>query len=220
MNQLGITPPQRIIGLTGGVGMGKSTVSRHLAAQHHLPVLDADLYAREAVQLGSPILAAIAARYGDHLLLPDGTLDRRQLGAIVFQQPEERRWLESQIHPYVRDRFRQAQAELADAPIIVNVIPLLFEANLTATVTEIWVVACAEATQLERLVRRDQLSTEQAQARIASQCPIATKIAQADVVLRNDGTVAALLRQTDAALAKPPRSPHQAVGNPPDPHED
>ncbi len=86
--------PQRIIGLTGGIGTGKTTVSDYLALHHRLPVLDADIYAREAVQPGSSVLNEIAERYGRDILLPDGTLNRRSLGNIVFNNPDERRWLE------------------------------------------------------------------------------------------------------------------------------
>ncbi|MGP1383761.1 MAG: dephospho-CoA kinase [Thainema sp.] len=192
---------QRIIGLTGGVGMGKSTVSNYLAGQYHLPVLDADLYARQAVEVGSPILQQIAQRYGEDILQPDGSLDRRQLGDIVFQQPDERRWLEQQIHPYVRDRMLQDAQDLTDQPAIVMSIPLLFEANLTHLVTEIWVVMCDRSQQIQRLMERDQLSQEQATSRIQSQMPIEQKMDQADVVLDNRTDVDDLLKQIDAAIA-------------------
>ena len=119
----------RIIGLTGGIGTGKSTVSHYLTTAYHLPVLDADIYAREAVQLGSPVLKAIAQRYGSDILLADGTLNRRQLGQIVFSSPDERRWLEQQIHPYVRDRILAEinTLERSHSPTVVLVVPLLFE---------------------------------------------------------------------------------------------
>lgn len=192
---------QRIIGLTGGVGMGKSTVSNCLASRYYLPVLDADIYARQAVDVGSPILQRIAQRYGENILQADGSLDRRRLGDIVFQQPDERRWLEQQIHPYVRDRMLQDAQTLTDQPAIVMSIPLLFEANLTHLVTEIWVVMCDRNQQIQRLMERDQLSQEQATARIQSQMPIEEKTAQADVVLDNRTNVDDLLKQIDAAIA-------------------
>lgn len=192
---------QRIIGLTGGVGMGKSTVSNYLASRYYLPVLDADIYARQAVDVGSPILQRIAQRYGENILQADGSLDRRRLGDIVFQQPDERRWLEQQIHPYVRDRMLQDAQTLTDQPAIVMSIPLLFEANLTHLVTEIWVVMCDRNQQIQRLMERDQLSQEQATARIQSQMPIEEKMAQADVVLDNRTNVDGLLKQIDAAIA-------------------
>jgi dephospho-CoA kinase len=195
---------QRIIGLTGGIATGKSTVSEYLQARHGIPVLDADQYARQAVALGSPILAAIARRYGPAILQPDGRLDRARLGEIVFQEAAEKRWLEQQIHPFVRQQFAQAMVALAECPIVVQAIPLLFEANLTNQVTEIWVVACSEAQQQQRLMARNQLTADQAQARIQSQMPLAQKIAQADVVLDNSADLDALFRQVDWALQQVP----------------
>ena len=99
---------QRIIGLTGGIATGKTTVSNYLAKNYDLPVFDADIYAREAVQLGSPILGSIASRYGSSILLADGSLNRQQLGNIIFNNPSDRQWLEQQIHPYVRQRLLEA----------------------------------------------------------------------------------------------------------------
>lgn len=201
--------PSRIIGLTGGISTGKSTVSHYLASAYHLPILDADIYAREAVQLGSPVLKAIAQRYGSDILLPDGTLNRRQLGQIVFGNPDERRWLEQQIHPYVRDRFVAAINELlcknnlvVQHATAVLVVPLLFEAGMTDLVTEIWVVRCSEQQQLERLMQRDKLTLEQAQARINSQMPIEEKVARADVVLDNSSSLEGLLKQVDQAIKR------------------
>ena len=193
--------PSRIIGLTGGIGTGKSTVSHYLATAHQLPVLDADIYARVAVQLGSPVLKAIAERYGSNILLLDGTLNRRELGQILFSSPIERRWLEQQIHPYVRDRLVEAINELPGQTLVL-VVPLLFEAEMTDLVTEIWVVSCSKQQQLERLMQRDQLTLEQAQARINSQMPIEEKAARAHVVLDNSSTPEAVLKQVDAALAQ------------------
>ena len=96
---------KRIIGLTGGIATGKTTVANYLASAYNLPVFDADIYARDAVAVGSPILSAIAQRYSKEILLPDGSLNREKLGTIIFAQPEERHWIESLIHPYVVERF-------------------------------------------------------------------------------------------------------------------
>ncbi|PZV04999.1 MAG: dephospho-CoA kinase [Leptolyngbya sp.] len=191
---------QRIIGLTGGIATGKSTVSDYLARQHHLPVLDADIYARQAVEPGSAVLGAIADRYGASLLHPDGTLNRGKLGEIVFNQPAEKAWLEQQIHPVVRQHFEEAMAELTDVPVIVQVIPLLFEAGLTDQVSEIWVVTCSLARQQQRLMERNGLTAEQANARIQSQMPLADKVALADVVIDNSADLPALFRRVDEAL--------------------
>lgn len=215
---------KRLIGLTGGIGTGKTTVSNYLASRYQLPILDADIYAREAVQLGSPVLGKIVERYGSSVQLPDETLNRKFLGEIIFSNPTERHWLEQQIHPYVRDRFRNELDPLA-TPTVILVVPLLFEAGMTDLVTEIWVVSCSPEQQLKRLMERDAfsgrgftnggssqgnhrqaspqtspLSREQAQARINSQLPLKEKIARADVVLDNSSTPEALLKQVDFAL--------------------
>lgn len=190
---------KRIIGLTGGIGTGKTTVSNYLASQYQLPVLDADIYAREAVQLGSPILNKIIERYGLGVQLPDGTLNRKHLGEIVFSDPSQRQWLEQQIHPYVGDRIT-AELDTLVAPTVVVVVPLLFEAGMTDLVTEIWVVSCAPEQQLRRMIERDCLTLEQARDRINSQLPLQEKVGRANVVLENSSTVEVLLQQIDLAL--------------------
>ncbi|HEY9650866.1 MAG TPA: dephospho-CoA kinase [Coleofasciculaceae cyanobacterium] len=190
---------KRIIGLTGGIGTGKTTVSDYLAHRYQLPVLDADIYAREAVQLDSPILSKIFERYGSEMRLPEGTLNRKRLGEIIFSNLEERQWVEQQIHPYVRDRI-EFQLDTLNAPIVVLVIPLLFEANMTDLVTEIWVVSCSPEQQLRRILGRDRLSPEQAQIRINNQLPLSEKIGRADSILDNSSTPEALLQQVDLAL--------------------
>ncbi|MGV0025969.1 dephospho-CoA kinase [Phormidesmis priestleyi] len=195
--------PPRIIGLTGGIGMGKTTVSNYLA-QKHLPILDADLYAREVVQTGSPVFAKIIDRYSPKILRSDGTLDRPQLGEIIFNQPSERTWLEQQIHPYVRQILSQERDRLIQKfETIVLVIPLLFEAEMTDLVTEIWVVSCPPDPQIERLIQRG-LTREQAQARINSQMTIAEKCERSQVILDNSSTLENLLKQVDSALTQNP----------------
>lgn len=190
---------KRIIGLTGGIGTGKTTVSNYLAHRYQLPVLDADIYAREAVQINSPVLSKIFERYGSGVQLPDGSLNRKSLGSIVFSNPDERKWLEQQIHPYVRSRFQSEVSTLVD-PRVVLVVPLLFEANMTDLVTEIWVVSCSPEQQLRRMMERDRLSLEEAIARLNSQLPLEEKVTRADVVLDNSSTPEALLKQVDLAL--------------------
>lgn len=190
---------RRIIGLTGGIATGKSTVANYLTTTHQLPILDADVYAREAVQLGSPILSTIVQRYSSDILLPNGTLNRKKLGQIVFSHPDERQWLELQIHPYVRDRFVE-KSDTIPNQIVALVVPLLFEAGMADLVTETWVVYCPPQQQLERLMQRDSLTLEQAQARINSQMPIKEKCDRADIVLDNSSTPEALLKQVDIAL--------------------
>jgi dephospho-CoA kinase len=193
---------QRRIGLTGGIATGKSTVSRYLATAYHLPILDADLYAKAAVEPGSPLLGQIVERYGSGILQSDGSLNRPQLGTIVFQDAVERQWLEQNIHPLVRDRLvTESQALSAtDVPLLVLAIPLLFEAQMTDLVTEIWVVTCPPEQQLARLIHRDRLSVEDAQARMMSQWPLSQKVSLADQVLNNASSVENLYQQVDIAL--------------------
>lgn len=190
---------KRLIGLTGGIGTGKSTVSNYLADRYALPVLDADIYAREAVAQGSQILPAIFQRYGDRVKLPNGELNRAALGDIVFNNPQEKQWLEARIHPFVRDRFAQELQQLK-SNIVVLSIPLLFEANLMGLVTEIWVVSCDRSLQISRLQQRNGLTPQQAVARINSQMPLAQKEALADLVLTNDAGLAELYAQVDVAM--------------------
>jgi dephospho-CoA kinase len=190
---------KNLIGLTGGIATGKSTVANYLATTYNLPILDADIYARDAVSVGSPILSQIAEKYGREIILSDGNLNRSKLGEIIFHQPEERYWVEGVIHPYVRNCFAKAINE-SSANTLILVIPLLFEANLENLVNQIWVVSCSPQQQKERLIERNNLTPEQAAARINSQLPIAEKIARADVVLDNSANLESLLRQIDKVL--------------------
>jgi dephospho-CoA kinase len=190
----------RLIGITGGIGTGKSTVTNYLQTRYNLPIWDADIYARSAVAVGSPILHSIIHRYGANILQPDGTLDRRRLGSIVFNDVDERRWLEAQIHPYVRSCFEININNLGPNSTAVLAIPLLFETGMTDLVTEIWVVSCDPTTQLNRIMARDCISEAEARTRIASQMSLTDKIAQADVNLDNSTNIADLERQIDDRL--------------------
>ena len=198
----------RAIGLTGGIATGKTAISNYLADTYGFPILDADIYAREAVHPGSPILESIVERYGALILLPDGNLNRPELGNIIFCNPAERQWLEQQIHPYVRRRFNAAIKRCIAALNLVSqntltvvlVVPLLFEAQMTDLCTEIWVVYCSPEVQLERLMQRDGLTYDRASARINAQMPIDQKCQKADVVLDNSSTLDSLFLQVDAVL--------------------
>ena len=178
---------QRRIGLTGGIASGKSSVGRWLA-QQGLPVFDADQYAREALAPGCQATNSVQQRYGSTVQSEGGAaIDRAALGRIVFQDPAERQWLEQLIHPIVRERFDQALSLHAKTPAVVLMIPLLFEAGLESLCSEIWLVDCDESQQLERLIARDGLSPEAAQARIAAQWPLSRKRDLADHVISNQG---------------------------------
>jgi len=198
---------QRRIGLTGGIATGKSTVGRWLE-QQDLPVLDADVYAREALAPGSAGARSVLERYGDEVIAPGSAataavIDRAALGRIVFQAPEERIWLENLVHPQVRERFATELAELTAAPTVVMVIPLLFEANLESLCSEVWLVDCEEKQQLQRLQERDGLSGEEAQSRITAQWPLERKRALADHIINNRGETSALAAQLNHVLNIP-----------------
>lgn len=191
---------QAQIGITGGIATGKSTVTGYLQERYGLPVFDADSYAREAVQPESPIFERIVERYGESIQLPEGGLNRQQLGEIVFKNPVERQWLEEQIHPYVRDRLLNVLNQSSPQDTLVFSIPLLFEAQMSDLVAEIWVVYCSEEQQIERLMRRNNLTLEQAQMRIDSQMPLAEKCQRGDRLLNNSSTQSQLWVQIDRIL--------------------
>ena len=200
----------RLIGLTGGIATGNTAISIYLADTYKFPILDADIYAREAVHPGTPILNSIVERYGPSILLSDGNLNRPELGNIIFCNPTERQWLEQQIHPYVRQRLIEgSQSYISQLSLVstntltvVLVVPLLFEANMTDLCTEIWVVYCSPSVQLERLIQRDGLSCDQANARINTQLPLDQKCQKADVVLDNSSTLASVFIQVDAKVIR------------------
>ena len=189
------------IGLTGGIASGKSSVGRLLAARC-LPLLDADVYAREALAPGSPGAQAVLARYGAGVQAPGGEIDRAALGRIVFGNGAERQWLEQLVHPLVRARFAAELQELVAEPLVVLVVPLLFEAGLETLCSEVWLVDCDERQQLQRLMARDGLGEADARARIAAQWPLARKRGLADVVLNNRGGPEQLAAQVEQALSR------------------
>ena len=187
---------QRRIGLTGGIASGKSSVSGFLAALG-LPVLDADVYAHEALAPGSKGSEMVLERYGPDIEEPGDMapaasdrvrcINRRALGQIVFNDPEEHQWLEQLIHPLVRTRFSDELVHHQQSNPVVLVIPLLFEAGLTDLCSEIWVVDCSPDQQLARLQQRDGLDEASAKARIQAQWPLSDKCQKADLVLNNRG---------------------------------
>ncbi|MFN9624380.1 MAG: dephospho-CoA kinase [Cyanobacteriota bacterium] len=200
--------PRRRIGLTGGIATGKSSVARCLIERHGVPVLDADRFARDALAPGTEATAAVLRRYGPAVALPFGVgdpqaLDRAALGRLVFADARERHWLETLVHPLVREAFSKALERWNEAPVVVLMIPLLFEAGLEGLCGEIWVVDCgSEAEQIQRLRSRNPMTLEEAQARVNAQWPMATKISRADVVLDNSGSPEALAKQVALALAQ------------------
>ncbi|WP_409345349.1 dephospho-CoA kinase [Paenibacillus sp. MBLB4367] len=187
------------IGLTGGIACGKSTVADMLVRRGAI-LIDADRLAREVVEAGSPVLDAVAARFGQDVLLPDGSLNRKRLGEIVFQDKAARKDLEAILHPEIRKRMfgRMAslQAEQPDKLVAVDV-PLMFESGLEGHFDEIMVVYVPRDVQVQRLMERDGLSLEQAELRLAAQMPIEQKKSLADIVIDNRGSVEDTERQVD-----------------------
>ncbi|WP_068786492.1 dephospho-CoA kinase [Paenibacillus phocaensis] len=187
------------IGLTGGIATGKSTVSRMLASRG-AAVIDADVIAREIMEPGHPVLAAVRERFGPAVLHPDGTLDRKQLGEIVFSHPEERKALEALTHPAIRSEMKRRLDELEEADpqrLVVADIPLLYESGLDPLYEEIMVVYVPRALQLSRLILRDGLSREAAEQRLSAQMDIELKKERADILIDNSGGLEETERQID-----------------------
>ncbi len=190
----------KIIGLTGGVATGKSTVAKQLASLGAI-VIDADQLARDAVAPETPGLARIAALFGPALLLPDGTLNRQALRELVFNDAAKRRQLEAILHPAIKELAEQqlAHARSNGAEVAVYMAALLIEAGATDRVDEIWVVSVRPEVQLERLMARDRCSREQAAQIIAAQMPLAEKECHGVVVIDNSGSPEETRQQVIAA---------------------
>ena len=178
------------VGVTGGIGSGKSAVTERLEAQG-IAVVDADVVAREIVEPGTEALDAIVEHFGEHVLTPDRTLDRAALRQIVFANPEERRWLEALTHPRIGAEIER-QLEVADAPYVVLSSPLLLETSQRDFVDHVVVVDVPEHVQLARTVTRDANSEELVRAIMAAQMDRAERLEKADSVLDNSGDIAAL----------------------------
>jgi len=208
----------RLVGLTGGIATGKSTFAAALRALG-VPVLDADLLARQVVAPGTPALAGIVGAFGPGVVGPDGALDRKALGALVFADPAARRRLEAITHPAIRAAMAAETARLAAAghDLAFYDTPLLFEVGLDQAMALTVVVFAPPEAQVARLMARDGFSRAEAEARLAAQLPVAEKAARADVVIDNAddraplaGKAAALLADLRAGLGRrlpsaPPR---------------
>lgn len=197
-----------LVGLTGGIATGKSTVSA-LLRQLGCVIIDADLLAREVVEPGEPAYEEIVAEFGRGVLQPDGALDRKALGAIVFADPPRRKRLEAITHPRIRERFVRRLAELAQRGfrgLVVFDAPVMIESGNYRNVERLVVVVTDEATQIARLMARDGISHEEALRKIASQMPLAEKAKLADYVIDNSGdralTEAQVRRVHEALLAE------------------
>ena len=182
------------VGLTGGIGAGKSEVSARLAAQGAV-VIDADAIAREVVEPGTSGLAEVVEAFGPEVLLPDGTLDRPRLGEIVFADPELRGKLNAIVHPRVGARMAELEGKAGPGSIVVHDVPLIAESGRTDAYDLVVVVDAPRRVQIDRLVRRRGMTREQAKARMAAQASRERRLAIADIVIDNSGSLSELDRQ-------------------------
>jgi dephospho-CoA kinase len=187
--------PRLRIGLTGGIASGKSTVTQRFA-ELGVPVIDADVASRRVVETGKPGLAQVVRRFGPGVLDAGGNLDRRALRAVIFSDPAARHALDAILHPLIRADMEH-QAAAAKGPYLVMAIPLLVEGGRARDLDRVLVVDVDEAVQLERVRARDGSSAEQASAILASQASREARLAAADDVLLNAGSVADLRQAVD-----------------------
>ncbi len=189
------------IGLTGGVGCGKSTVSSYLK-ELGIPIIDGDKLAREAVTPGSDAMKKIRAVFGDGVFTEDGALDRRKVADLVFSDEEKRQQLNAIIHPFIWHRTQEElyKAEVAGAKAVVLDMPLLLEIGWHLRVEAVWVVYVPQEIQIQRVMGRDGFTREQVMDRIGKQMATADKLKYADVVIDNSGTVEETRAQVDEAL--------------------
>ncbi|MCH4984028.1 dephospho-CoA kinase [Macrococcoides goetzii] len=198
MSKVGVSVT--VIGLTGGIASGKSTVANFLS-ENGFVIVDADIASRKAVEAGSSGLEEIRTVFGDGVIQEDGTLNRKALGEIIFKDKNQREKLNAIVHPRVRDIMeaeKEAGLELGK-PVIMD-IPLLFENKLEHTVDEVWVVYVPKEVQIERLMARNQLSLEEAESRVSSQLSIEEKKQKADKVIDNSGSLQSLYQQLELLI--------------------
>ncbi|WP_329024268.1 dephospho-CoA kinase [Streptomyces sp. NBC_01423] len=189
------------VGLTGGIGAGKSEVSRLLVG-HGAVLVDADRIAREVVEPGTPGLAAVVEEFGPGILTPQGTLDRPALGAIVFADPDRLAALNAIVHPLVRDRSAELEKAAGPDSVVVHDVPLLTENGLAPLYDLVVVVDADPETQLDRLVRLRGMTEADARARMAAQATREQRRAVADLVIDNDGPVEELADRVRAVWAE------------------
>lgn len=179
----------KIIGLTGGIASGKSTVTS-LLRQHNLPVLDADAIAWELAQPDRPLWQAYSNRYGEKVLLPNRQLNRQAVADIVFGRPEEKKWMDNMAHPIIKGEIQRQLAELEKTgeKWAVLDVPLLYEAGWDSMVDQVWLVYVDREVQLQRLMARNDYSYQEALRRIEVQMPLDEKKKLAQVIIDNNGT--------------------------------
>ncbi len=192
---------QRRIGITGGIASGKTTIGNFLKQVKNIPILDADVYAHEALEPGKSAAIAILDRYGNAVKAQSKnhqvSIDRAALSKVIFSDPYERLWVEQVIHPIVQRQFKKELELKKHVPVIALIIPLLFETGFNELCSEVWVVHCTLKQQAERLAKRDKLSECEVTNRIQAQWPLEKKICLADVVIDNAGDFQTWLTKVD-----------------------
>ncbi|ORX96929.1 dephospho-CoA kinase [Basidiobolus meristosporus CBS 931.73] len=193
----------RVVGLTGGISTGKSTVSRMLSEAGY-PIIDADLIAREILYPGKPAYNKIVKTFSTEILQANGEIDRAKLGALVFSDESARKKLNSCTHPYVKRRMVELVLYyyVTGHSLVFLDVPLLYEAKLDKFVSCVVVVYCSTEAQLQRLIKRDGSTAEAAQDRINAQMSIEEKKGLADIVIHNTGTIQETQEQVKALLHK------------------
>lgn len=177
-----------VLGVTGGIATGKTTVV-DIFRSHSFPIVDGDVVARKVVEPNEPGLAAIVAHFGPTILLPDGCLNRKRLGQIIFNDETQRKCLNEILNPFIRQEILdQMEAGKKNSPLVIADVPLMYEGHYDQYMDEVAVVYVDEATQIQRLMKRDLLTEAEALSRISSQWPIEKKKALADIVFDNRGT--------------------------------
>ncbi|BGE82198.1 dephospho-CoA kinase [Staphylococcus petrasii] len=192
----------KVIGLTGGIATGKSTVSELLSV-YGFKIVDADIAARKAVAKGSKGLEQVRAQFGEEAITEEGEMDRKYMGELVFNHPEKRLELNKIVHPIVREIMEEEKREyLQQGHNVIMDIPLLFENDLQDTVDEVWLVYTSESVQIERLMERNNLTAEDAKARVYSQISIDKKSRMADHVIDNLGDKLELKQNLERLLSE------------------
>jgi len=184
-----------VVGLTGGIGSGKSLVAS-LFAEHHVPIIDTDVISRTLTQPKMPAFLSIVKHFGKGILQADGTLDRTQLSRIIFSDTEQRLWLEHLLHPLIQDEMEK-QINALSAPYCIAIIPLLFEVEFYSIINRILVVDTPELLQIERVMSRDRVPRSHVEAILKSQAKRQDRVARAQDVILNDGQVSELIPQVE-----------------------
>ncbi|QYN47041.1 dephospho-CoA kinase [Gilliamella sp. ESL0405] len=184
-----------VVALSGGVASGKSTIA-NLFAQLGVPIIDADIIARQVVEVGTDALAQIVKHFSTEILLPNGELDRSQLREIIFNNDHERLWLNNLLHPIIH-QITQMQIAKQTAPYVIWVVPLLIENNLHQLADRVLMVDVPETLQMERLIYRDKISESLAKRMIRTQVPLAERLSYADDIIVNNGNLASLSEQVN-----------------------